>query len=60
MGALADAIAWELHGRQDLRVRSGLVGDWLVDLDDAGALASVPGSCVTGMALGTERLYRFL
>lgn len=60
VGALADAIARELRGRRGLRVRSGLVGDWLVDLDEAGALADVPGSCVTGMALGTERLYKFL
>jgi len=36
VGALADAIARELRGRRDLRVRSGLVGDWLVDLDEAG------------------------
>jgi acyl-CoA hydrolase len=60
VGALADAIARELHGRTDLRVRSGLVGDWLVDLHEAGALAGLPGSCVTGMALGTDRLYKFL
>lgn len=60
VGALADAIARELHGRRQLRVRSGLVGDWLADLDEAGALADAPGSCVTGMALGTERLYKFL
>ena len=60
MGALADAIARELRGRRELRIRSGLVGDWLVDLDEDGALADVPGSCVTGMALGTERLYKFL
>ncbi|HEX2316476.1 MAG TPA: acetyl-CoA hydrolase/transferase C-terminal domain-containing protein, partial [Thermomonospora sp.] len=58
--ALADAIAAELHGRRGLRVRSGLVGDWLVDLYEAGALDRTPGSCVVGMALGTERLYRFL
>jgi len=60
VGALADAIAQELRARRELRVRSGLVGDWLVDLDEAGALADAPGSCVTGMALGTERLYKFL
>jgi acyl-CoA hydrolase len=60
VGALADAIAWALHARRDLWVRSGLVGDWLVDLDEAGALADSPGSCVTGIALGTDRLYRFL
>jgi len=59
-GALADAIARALHGRRDLLVRSGLVGDWLVDLDEAGALADSPGSCVTGIALGTDRLYKFL
>lgn len=60
VGALADAIAQELRGRRDLRVRSGLVGDWLADLDEAGALAGAPGSCVTGMGLGTERLYKYL
>jgi acyl-CoA hydrolase len=60
VGALADAIARALHGRRDLLVRSGLVGDWLVDLDEAGALADSPGSCVTGIALGTDRLYKFL
>jgi acyl-CoA hydrolase len=58
--ALADAIGQELRGRRGLRVRFGLVGDWLVDLGQAGALDGSPGSCVTGMALGTERLYRFL
>jgi acyl-CoA hydrolase len=58
--ALAEAIAGELRGRRELRVRSGLVGDWVVDLDEAGALADAPGSCLTGIALGTDRLYRFL
>jgi acyl-CoA hydrolase len=58
--ALADAIAGELRDRRDLRVRSGLVGDWIVDLFEAGALDTTPGSSVVGMALGTERLYRFL
>lgn len=58
--ALADAIARELRDRRRLRVRSGLVGDWLVDLHEAGALATAAASIVTGMALGSERLYRFL
>ncbi|TCP50750.1 acyl-CoA hydrolase [Tamaricihabitans halophyticus] len=60
VGALAEAIGWELRGHRGLRVRSGLVGDWLVDLQEAGALDAEPGSCVVGMAVGTERLYRFL
>ncbi len=58
--ALADAIAEEISDRRDLRVRSGLVGDWLVDLQEAGALSSEPGSCVVGIALGSPRLYDFL
>jgi acyl-CoA hydrolase len=60
VGALADAVARALHDRRDLRVRSGLVGDWLVDLHEAGALDLTPGSVVTGIALGADRLYAFL
>ena len=59
-GAFAEAIAAELLDRRRLRVRSGLVGDWLVDLYQAGAMDSAPGSCVVSMALGTDRLYRFV
>jgi acyl-CoA hydrolase len=57
---LADAIARELHGHAGLRVRSGLIGDWIIDLHKAGALADVAGSVVTGIALGDERLYEFI
>ena len=60
VGALADAVARALHDRRGLRVRSGLVGDWLVDLHEAGALDEARGSVVTGIALGAERLYAFL
>jgi acyl-CoA hydrolase len=60
IGALAEAIAAALRARRDLRIRSGIVGDWVVDLYEASAMAPVEASCVTGMALGTERLYRFL
>jgi acyl-CoA hydrolase len=56
VGALADAIARELTGHTALRIRSGLVGDWLVDLYEAGALASGPTPARTGMALGSARL----
>lgn len=59
-GALAEGIAAELLDRRKLRVRSGLVGDWLVDLHESGALDSTPGSCVVSMALGSDRLYRFV
>src|SRR4051794_2023072 len=60
IGGLADAIAAELQNRRGLRVRSGLVGDWLVGLYESGAMAAGPTTCVTGIALGSERLYRFL
>ena len=59
-GALAEAIAAELLTRRRLRVRSGLVGDWLVDLYEAGAMDPTPGSCLVSMALGSDRLYRFV
>lgn len=58
--AVSDEIARALSARRALTVRSGLVGDWLVDLHDAGALASGPGSAVIGMALGSRRLYDFI
>lgn len=58
--ALADEVARRLHDRQGLTVRSGLVGDWLVDLYEAGAMAPGPDTTVTGMVLGTRRLYDFV
>jgi acyl-CoA hydrolase len=58
--ALADEVACRLHDRQNLTVRSGLVGDWLVDLYEAGAMAPGQNTTVTGMVLGTRRLYDFV
>lgn len=58
--ALADEVARALHDRRDLKVRSGLVGDWLVDLYAAGAMAAGVDSSVIGMALGTAPLYEFV
>ena len=60
VGALAGAIAEELWSRRDLRFRTGLVGDWLVGLHQAGALADEPDACVTGIALGSDQLYKWL
>ncbi|MEJ2870448.1 acetyl-CoA hydrolase/transferase C-terminal domain-containing protein [Actinomycetospora sp. OC33-EN08] len=56
LGGLADAVAAELASRRRLRVRSGLVGDWLLDLARAGAVDRV----VAGMTLGSPELYTFL
>lgn len=62
VGGLATAVATAVRGHRDLRVHSGLVGDWLVDLDESGALVASggPPSVVAGTALGTDRLYRYL
>lgn len=60
IGALASAIGAALCGHRGLQVRSGLVGNWLLDLHAAGALAAGEGSCVAGMALGDSDLYSFV
>ncbi|MGM7648770.1 acetyl-CoA hydrolase/transferase family protein [Nocardia sp. JW2] len=60
IGAMASAIAAALRGHRGLRVRSGLVGNWLLDLRAAGALDTAEGSCVAGMALGDAQLYAFV
>ena len=59
-GALAEAVAEELRSRRELQIRSGLVGDWLVDLYESGAIRSGDDSTVASIALGTRRLYDFV
>lgn len=56
IGKLPGACLRALSVRRGLRVHSGLIGDWVLDLMDAGALADAP--IVAGLALGSERLYR--
>lgn len=58
IGKLPGACLCALAGKRGLRVHSGLVGDWVIDLMEAGALADAP--VVTGLALGTDRLYAAL
>jgi len=55
IGKLPGACLRALRGKRELRVHSGLIGDWALDLLEAGALANAP--IVTGLALGSERLY---
>lgn len=57
LGKVPGAVLRALTGRRNLRVHSGLIGDAVVDLEEAGALA--PGAAVTaGVAIGSERLYQ--
>jgi acyl-CoA hydrolase len=64
IGAVPDAILRLLHDRRDLGVHSGMIGDGLVDLVEAGAITNArksidPGVSVTGALIGTSRLYAF-
>ena len=46
--------------RRDLAVHAGIVGDGLLTLATSGALADRPAAVTTGVAYGSEELYRFV
>ena len=56
IGKLPGAVFRALTGHRDLAIHSGLIGDAVLDLADAGALR--PGLSITaGIAIGSRRLY---
>ncbi|TDV49893.1 acetyl-CoA hydrolase/transferase family protein [Actinophytocola oryzae] len=62
IGAVPDAILRLLRDRTDLGVHSGMLGDGLVDLVEAGVVTNARkdidrGVSVTGALIGTRRLY---
>jgi acyl-CoA hydrolase len=64
VGAVPDAILRLLHDRKDLGVHSGMLGDGLVDLVEAGVITNArkpfdQGVSITGALIGTRRLYQF-
>jgi acyl-CoA hydrolase len=64
IGAIPDAVLRLLHDRRDLGVHSGMIGDGLVDLVEAGAITNArkpidPGVSITGALIGTRRLFEF-
>ena len=64
IGAVPDAILRLLHDRRDLGVHSGMIGDALVDLVEAGVVTNAlkpldAGVSVTTALIGTKRLYDF-
>jgi acyl-CoA hydrolase len=65
VGAMPDAILRLLFDRRDLGVHSGMIGDGLVDLFEAGVLTNATkpidtGISITGALIGTRRLYDFV
>ncbi|MDE2405876.1 MAG: acetyl-CoA hydrolase/transferase family protein [Sphingomonadales bacterium] len=64
VGAVPDAILRQLHDRRDLGVHSGMLGDGLVDLVEAGVITNARkeidrGISINGALIGTSRLYRW-
>jgi acyl-CoA hydrolase len=64
IGAVPEAILYLLRDRRDLGVHSGMIGDGLVDLAEAGVITNAlkpidPGVSITGALIGTRRLYDF-
>ncbi len=62
VGAVPDAILRLLHDRKDLGVHSGMLGDGLVDLAEAGVLTNARkeidrGVSINGALIGTRRPY---
>ena len=64
IGALPEALLRGLRGHRDLGIHSGVIGDGVADLMDAGIITNArksvdAGVTVAGLLLGSERLYRF-
>ncbi|TDC95609.1 acetyl-CoA hydrolase/transferase C-terminal domain-containing protein [Actinomadura sp. 7K507] len=64
VGAVPDALLHLLHDRKDLGVHSGMLGDGLVDLVEAGVVTNARkridrGVSINGALIGTKRLYEF-
>jgi acyl-CoA hydrolase len=64
VGGVPDAILRLLGDRKDLGVHSGMVGDGLVDLVEAGVVTNArkpidTGVTICGALIGTRRLYDF-
>jgi len=65
VGALPEAILRRLRGARDLGIHSGMIGDAVADLVEAGVITGARkpadrGVIVTGAAIGSQRLFDFL
>ncbi len=64
LGSLPDAVLEGLHGKRDLGIHSGTIGDRVADLVEAGVVTNArkpvdTGKCVTATLLGSGQLYRW-
>lgn len=64
IGTVPDAVLAALRGHRNLGIHSGLIGDAVLDLIEAGAVTNAAktvdaGVTVSGLLFGTRRLYDF-
>ena len=60
IGSMAAAVARALARHRGLRVRSGMVGDWLPELVASGAIDTTDrDACMASLAVGTRSIYDF-
>ena len=64
IGAVPDAVLRLLGDRRDLGIHSGMIGDGLVDLVEAGVITNArkpmdAGVSITGALIGSRRLFAF-
>jgi 4-hydroxybutyrate CoA-transferase len=65
IGKVPMAILRALGGKRDLGIHSGMISDPIIDLMESGVITGARksidrGKVVTGIALGSDRLYNFL
>jgi acyl-CoA hydrolase len=57
IGKLPGAVMAALGRHRDLKIHSGLIGDWALDLMEAGALSHAKKALTAGVILGSSRLH---
>jgi acyl-CoA hydrolase len=60
IGKLPGAVMAALSRHRNLKIHSGLIGEWLLDLDAAGALGHDKQALTAGVILGSQRLHEAL
>jgi acyl-CoA hydrolase len=60
IGGLPTAVAEALSDHRGLNIRSGIVGDWFLDLLKTALDRGSPDACLASLAVGSQRLYDFL
>ena len=65
LGSIPDAILYGLKSKKDLGIHSGMITDAVIDLVESGVVngrkkSRDKGKIVTGLAVGTKRLYDFV